>query len=107
MLHHADQGVALVRHLADKYESNLGIVFAFDVAARGSPGAASYGICSWWGYFNTHGFSPCGLILQRGVRIGTVTNNVVEAHALANSIKMFALLLLDCRATITACAALS
>ena len=66
----------------------MGIVFAFDGAARGNPGAASYGICGWWGYFNTDGFFPCGLLLQRGVRLGTGTNNVAEAHALANSVKI-------------------
>jgi hypothetical protein len=67
---------------------SIGILFSFDGAARGNPGKASYGVCGWWGHFKGGIFEPSGLLVKRGCRLGTNTNNVAEAHGLASAVKV-------------------
>lgn len=65
----------------------LALMFSFDGAARGNPGAASYGLCAWWGRFHEGMFSAEGLLIQKGHCLGIGTNNVAEALGLAAAVK--------------------
>ena len=67
---------------------SFGLLFAFDGAARDNPGPAASGVCAWWGHFCNGEFNSRGLLVQRGARLGTGTNNIAEAHALASAIKI-------------------
>ena len=66
---------------------NLGMLFSFDGAARGNPGPAASGACAWWGVFSNATFTPKGLVLQRGSRLGHATNNIAEAHGMATALR--------------------
>ena len=68
-------------------EQSLGILFAFDGAARGNPGPSSAGICAWWGHFHSGAFQADGLLLQRGACLGAGTNNSAESKAMAIAMK--------------------
>ena len=66
----------------------LGLLFSFDGASRGNPGPSASGACAWWGSFLDGSFQPHGLLMQKGARLGTGTNNRAEAHGLATAAKM-------------------
>ena len=80
--------VCFLTALQESGPQSIGILFSFDGAARGNPGKASYGVCGWWGHFKGGIFEPSGLLVQRGRRLGTNTNNVAEAHGLASAVKV-------------------
>jgi ribonuclease HI len=67
--------------------SEIGLLFAFDGASRGNPGLASFGVCAWWGTWADEGFCESGALLRRGLQIGTATNNMAEAEAMAAAIR--------------------
>ena len=46
-----------------------------------------FGNCAWWGTWGSDGFREMGLLLRRGRRLGTQTNNVAEARGLALAAK--------------------
>jgi len=64
----------------------LALMFSFDGAARGNPGAASYGLRAWWGRYHDGMFSAEGPLIQKGHCLGTSTNNVAEALGLAAAV---------------------
>ena len=64
------------------------LLVSFDGAARGNPGPGASGVSAWWGSYDSNGFHAKGMLWQRGVRLGTNTNNVAEAHGLATCLKM-------------------
>ena len=80
--------VSFMHCLSQHNAKLLVLVLSFDVAARGNPGAASYGLCLWWGRFESGTFLAYGLLIQKGHRLGTSTNNCAEALGLAASIKL-------------------
>ena len=82
-----DETNAFLQKLGHTPETNIGLMCSFDGAARGNPGPASSGVCLWWGTFDSNCFHPCGLLIQRGVRLGTGTNNSAEAHGLATALR--------------------
>ena len=47
-----------------------------------------YGVCGWWGHFNHGVFGSKGLLLWKGARLGTSTNNIAEAHGMASSLNI-------------------
>ena len=63
------------------------IVFSFDGASRGKPRKAAEGNCAWWGTWKENRFNEIGMLMCRGRRIGTQTNNVAEARGLAFAVK--------------------
>ena len=66
-------------------------MFSFDGASRGNPGSSSAGVCAGWGYFHTTSrgsFESRGLLVQKGIRLGTSTNNIAEAHGMAYALKI-------------------
>ena len=67
--------------------SHVGFVFSFDGASRGNPGSSASGVCAWWGQWLHGSFEPHGLLVQRGIQLGTGTNNTAEAHGLATALK--------------------
>ena len=67
--------------------SCTGFLFSFDGASRGNPGASSSGVCVWWGSWHFGEFHPQGLLLQKGARLGTGTNNTAESHGLVTAFK--------------------
>jgi len=67
--------------------SCTGCLLSFDGASRGNPGASSSGVCVWWGSWHLGEFHPQGLLLQKGARLGTGTNNTAESHGLATAFK--------------------
>ena len=83
----APQVSAMVSELSKREAHTVGLLFSFDGAARGNPGPASSGICAWWGKYVKDEFVPHGMLLQRGLQLGSKTNNVSEAHGLATSLK--------------------
>ena len=64
------------------------LLVSFDGAARGNPGPAASGVSAWWGSFDSSSFHAEGLLWQRGLRLGTHSNNVAEANGLASCLKM-------------------
>jgi len=68
-------------------EEDVGLLFSFDGASRGNPGEASFGICAWWGVWSGEEFVERGWLLQRGVRLGTCTNNAAEAEGMAAALR--------------------
>ena len=80
--------VCFLSALQEADPQSIGILFSFDGAGRGNPGKASYGVCGWWGHFESGIFEPSGLLVNRGCRLGTNTNNVAEAHGLASAVKV-------------------
>ena len=80
--------VTFLHCLGQHNPQGLGLMFSFDGAARGNPGAASYGLCLWWGRFQFGSFLANGLLVQKGQRLGTSTNNCAEALGLAAVIKL-------------------
>ena len=79
--------VAFLNELSQPELRSIGLLFSFDGAARGNPGPSSSGVCAWWGYFDRGAFHSKGLLVQRGTRLGTSTNNTSEAHGLASALK--------------------
>ena len=79
---------AFITELSKPGRDNIGLLFSFDGAARGNPGKSSYGVCAWWGSFVHGSFESKGLLLRRGARLGTSTNNIAEGHGLASSLKI-------------------
>ena len=79
--------LAFLEALAGSDDHSIGLLFSFDGAARGNPGPASSGVCAWWGHFMNGAFESKGLLLQKGTRLGTGTNNFSEAHGLATALK--------------------
>ena len=80
----------VVKFLACLSQSSVegcGVLFAFDRAALGNPGASSYGVCGWWGRYDNGTFLSEGPLMQRGRRLGTGTNNCAEALGMASAIK--------------------
>ena len=45
------------------------------------------GICAWWGSWQCGVFRAHGLLLQKGQRLGTGTNNSAESHGVATAFK--------------------
>ena len=83
-----DEAVKFMRRLSEVPDAtDIGLLFAFDGAARGNPGPAASGVCAWWGFWRNQVFESQGLLLQRGFRLGTGTNNAAESHGLATSMK--------------------
>ena len=78
---------AFINCLGSSGTQGLCLMFAFDGAARGNPGPASYGMCAWWGRFQEGAFVSEGLLIQKGSRLGTNTNNCAEALGLASAVK--------------------
>ena len=64
-----------------------GLLFSFEGASRGNPGAAALGVCAWWGIWTREGFTEQGQLLRLGRQIGRDTNNVAETFGLARAIK--------------------
>ncbi len=56
-------------------------------AARGNPGPAASGVCAWWGHFMCGGFQSKGILIRKGSRLGTGTNNIAESHGIASASK--------------------
>ena len=83
-----NEAAAFLRELSICRAHNVGLLFAFDGAARGNPGPAASGVCAWWGHFCNGEFNSMGLLVQREARLGIGTNNIAEAHALASAIKI-------------------
>jgi ribonuclease HI len=83
-----NETATFITELSRPGTDNIGLLFSFDGAARGNPGKSSYGVCAWWGHFNHDGFDPKGLLLWKGARLGTSTNNIAEAHGMASSLKI-------------------
>ena len=83
----ASEVVTFIHELAVCKLHNIGLLFSFDGAARGNPGPSSSGVCAWWGCFSNGQFQAKGLLIQRGTRLGTSTNNTSEAHGLASAVK--------------------
>ena len=82
---------AFVSALGDAASGSIGISFSFDGASRGNPGRSSSGVCAWWGRFHATSsgrFESQGSLLQKGVCIGTSTNNIAEAHGMASALKV-------------------
>ena len=78
---------ALLACLGSMTVHNVGLVWSFDGASRGNPGASARGVCAYWGHWSAGAFHSHGLLLQRGTRLGTGTNNSAEAHGLASALK--------------------
>jgi len=78
---------SLLQLLADADSSNAGCLFSFDGASRGNPGPSASGVCLWWGTWHLGEFHPHGLLLQKGTRLGTGTNNTAESHGLVTAFK--------------------
>jgi len=83
-----NETATFITELSRPGTDNIGLLFSFDGAARCNPGKSSYGVCAWWGHFNHDGFDPKGLLLWKGARLGTSTNNIAEAHGMASSLKI-------------------
>ena len=64
-----------------------GVMFSFDGASRGNPGAAAYGNCAWWGTWRDNSFHCGGQLLAKGLKIGRHTNNIAEVRGMANATK--------------------
>ena len=79
--------LAFVHALGQSSSKQIGVLFSFDGAARGNPGPSSSGVCAWWGMFYGDLFESRGLLLQKGTKLGTGTNNSSEAHGLATALK--------------------
>ena len=84
---YATEQAKLLEALANDGGRQLGLVFSWDGASRGNPGAASEGNCAWWGIWENNRFNEIGMLMCRGRRIGTQTNNVAEARGLAFAVK--------------------
>ena len=84
---YASEQAKLVEALATDGERHLGLVFSFDGASRRNPGAAAEGNCAWWGTWKENHFNEIGMLMCRGRRIGTQTNNVAEARGLDFAVK--------------------
>ena len=82
-----EEVVKFLHCLSQSNAQGLGFLFSFDGAARGNPGAASYGVCGWWSCFKQDMFMPEGLMIQKGSRLGTGTNNCAEAMGIASAVK--------------------
>ena len=82
------EAVCFLAELSEASDQDIGMLFSFDGAARGNPGKSSYGVCGWWGNFKNGTFMPKGLLVERGSRIGTSTNNCAEAQGLASAVKV-------------------
>ena len=80
--------VSFVTELARSGDRNVGMLLSFDGAARGNPGPSSPGVCIWYGIYINGEFLSRGLLMQRGTRLGTGTNNSAEAHGLATAMKV-------------------
>ena len=83
-----DVAAAFITELSCNSSKRIGMLFSFDGASRGNPGPSSYGVCAWWGYFRSGAFESMGLLLNKGARTGTSTNNISEAHGLASMVKV-------------------
>ena len=70
-----------------RQDQNIGLLFSFDGASRGNPGAASPGNCGWWGEWSSNQFCQKGLLYEKGCTIGRRSNNVAEVRGLAFSAK--------------------
>ena len=84
---HVQDVVAFLNELSRSDLGSIGLLFSFDGAARGNPGPSSSGVCAWWGYFEIGAFHSKGVLVQRGTRLWTSTNNTSEAHGLASALK--------------------
>jgi len=73
--------------LATEDALGAGCLFSFDGASRGNPGPSASGVCLWWGTWHQGEFHPHGLLLQKGARLGTGTNNTAESHGLVTAFK--------------------
>jgi len=80
--------VCFLAELSECNHDDIGLLFSFDGAARGNPGKSSYGVCGWWGHFKSGSFEPRGMLVKRGCRLGTNTNNFAEAQGLASAVKV-------------------
>ena len=83
-----DVAAAFITELSGNSGKHIGMLFSFDGASRGNPGPSSYGVCAWWGYFRSDTFESMGLLLHKGLRTGTSTNNISEAQGLASAVKV-------------------
>ena len=81
------EAASFAKCLATAACDNVGLLFSFDGAARGNPGPASTGVCAWWGFFHNGEFLSEGLVLQKGVSLGSSTNNYAEATAMTAAVK--------------------
>ena len=85
---------AFISELLRSTQSETGLVFSFDGAARSNPGHSASGVCAWWGTWVNDHFEEAGQILQRGRRLRSTTNNVAEAHGMAGPLLELAYLLM-------------
>ena len=88
---------------ATTVDANIGILVSFDGASRHNPGAASYGVCAWWGLWDAAGFQSKGLMLCSGKKLGHATNNVAEARGMAAAVKEITHLLMNASSLLADC----
>ncbi len=50
-------------------DQNIGLLFSFDGASRGNPGAASHGNRGWWGEWSPNQVCQKGLLYEKLSRI--------------------------------------
>ena len=76
-----------VAALANDEHRGYGMLWSFDGASRGNPGAASYGVTAWWGTWSLDGFQAKDAIFTQGKRLGKAGNNLAEAAGFAAACK--------------------